>query len=69
MANRACASYGLIGGIAVMQNIQEEFKAIRIVKNSRSWQEYERGKKYIQNTKPPKDYTKHVRELVKYLGI
>lgn len=52
-----------------MQNIQEEFKAIGLVKNSRSWQEYERGKKYIQNTKPPKDYTKHVRELVKYLGI
>lgn len=52
-----------------INNLHVEFKAIGLVKNSRSWQEYEKGKKYIQNTKPPKDYTKHVRELVKYLGI
>ena len=54
-----------------MKNDQfiEELRIIGISKGSQSWQDYEKGKKYIANTKPPEKYTMYIRALAQYLAL
>lgn len=47
----------------------DELKALKLTANSRDWRQYETGKAYIRDNKPPKLYTAYIRVLVKYLGL
>ena len=64
-------NYGSMEGVADMKNDQfiEELRIIGISKGSQSWQDYEKGKKYIANTKPPEKYTMYIRALAQYLAL
>ena len=64
-------NYGLTGGMADMKNDQfiEELRIIGLQPGSKSWQDYERGKKYIIEAKPAGQYTMYIRALVQYLAL
>lgn len=46
-----------------------ELKLVGLKSNSKSWQDYEKGKKFIQDNKPAIHYNHYIRQLVDYLGL